>query len=688
MRKSGKKQSEKPQLPITVKMMKKLAFIFIMFAAMFAGLVIRLIYIDYVDGDRYTKNALKQQYYNSRSVPFKRGSILDRNGTVLAQSVRYYNLVLEPGIINTDEKRYRSATVKAIADKFGFSESELNSIIDEKPDSNYVVLKKDVPYDDMKAFSNYASNYNNRDTSEESDLTKIWQIAGYNFEEYYKREYPLKRVASHVLGYTNAGNVGTWGIEQYYNDRLNGSDGRSYGHFNADRELQETTIDPKNGLNVVLTIMSNVQSVVQKIIDNYMKDEGAENVGIVVMNPNNGEIYAMASNKEFDLNNPRDLSLYYSASDIKAIKQDDKAYNDALNDMWRNFCISDMYEPGSTFKPFTVSACLEEKTTKKNQSYVCDGGEEMPDGTVIHCVKREGHGTLTLTQALTLSCNDVMMQISKNLGRHEFARYESLFGIGSLTGIDLPGEAAGSAYDEKGLNTVELATSSFGQGVSVTMIQMAAGFSSIVNGGTYFRPHIVKELTNDAGLAVETVDPVILRKTVSSDTADFIRKAALETVESGTAKRAQVKGYKVGGKTGTAQKIDRIDGHNVRSDTNYVVSFIGCVPADDPQAVVYVVIDEPHVANQENDTSASALAGKVIKQTFPMLGIYPDKNYQETGDDKIVNPPTQTKLTGEDEEGYIFGDETVSPSAVSGGAVSGPALSGESAEENEEQEEQ
>ena len=302
---------------------------------------------------------------------------------------------------------------------------------------------------------------------------------------------------------------------------------------------------------------------------------------------------------------------------------DDKKLEE-LSGIWKNYCTSDIYEPGSTFKPFTVAACLEKDVIKKNDKFYCDGFEDVMDRR-IRCVKRDGHGVITLSESLEKSCNDVMMQIVRKLGKKDFARYQELFGIGSRTGIDFPGETTGLAYKEEQLNPVELATSSFGQGVSVTMIQMAAGFSSIINGGIYYKPHLVKELVNDTGVVVEKNEPVIMKKTVTKDTAEFIQKALYKTVEEGTGWRAKTPGYKLAGKTGTAQKLDNIDGKMVRSETNYVLSFIGCAPYDNPQAVVYVVVDQPKIKDQTATGVASALAGEVVDKVFKVLGVYPEK---------------------------------------------------------------
>ena len=605
---------------MTIK--KKILMTAGIFAAAFVGIFVAVINVAHGKGDGYKKKYLAQQTYSSNPIIAKRGDILDRRGVALAKSVLVYNFVLEPKIILANEKDYKDPTIKFVSEYFGISADELKQIIEKNPDSMYQVIKKEISFDEKEKFVAAVNEFNKRDTKKEKEDTAKDMVMGYNFEGYYKRTYPLKTVASDVVGFTYSGDTAEWGIEGYYNSKLNGKNGVRYGYFNSNLELEETEIEAKNGLNIVTTIDSDAQKLTEDIIENYQKTEGAQNVGIIVMNPNNGEIYVMASNKGYDLNNPRDLTPYFKQSEIDAMNEDKKL--EELSRIWKNYCTSDIYEPGSTFKPFTVAACLEKNVVKKNDTFYCDGFEDIMDRR-IRCVKRDGHGMLSLSKSLEQSCNDVMMQIVRKLGRKDFARYQNLFGIGSRTGIDYPGETTGLAYNEEQLNPVELATSSFGQGVSVTMIQMAAGFSSIVNGGTYYKPHLVKELVNDAGVVVEKNEPVVMKKTVTKDTAEFIQKALYETVENGTGWRAKTAGYKLAGKTGTAQKLDNVNGKMVRSETNYVLSFIGCAPYDNPQAVVYVVVDQPHIADQTATGIASALAHEVVEKVFKVLGVYPEK---------------------------------------------------------------
>lgn len=619
------------KLSLSQILRKKTEFVILLFLTAFITVAIRTVWVVYGTGDTYKKRYLSQQTYMSNPIFYKRGDIKDRRGIFLAKSVMFYNLVLEPRIILSKEEKYRVPTVKKISEISGCTSDEINKIIDENPKSGYQILKRDIPYAEMKKYQDEIDKYNKRDRKKENGDERKFEIAGCTFESYYKREYPLNEVASDVVGYTNSGNVGEWGIEGYYNSKLNGRNGIRYGYFNSDMELEETEIEPKNGLNVVTTIDATAQKLTEDIIAKYQKREHAKNVGIVVMNPNNGEIYVMASDKGYDLNNPRKLDKYYNKKEI--IKMNDTRQLEALNKIWRNYCVSDTFEPGSTFKPFTVAACLEQGVIKEKDKFYCDGKEKIADW-VIHCVKREGHGMLTLSQSLEKSCNDVMMQISRKLGRKEFSRYQELFGIGRKTGIDLPGETIGISYSEERLNPVELATNSFGQGVSVTMVQMAAGFSSLINGGIYYKPHVVKELVNDEGVTVESNSPVILKKTVTKKTSDFIKKALYRTVEEGTGKRAQTKGYKIGGKTGTAQKLEKLNGRTVRSDRNYVLSFIGCVPYKNPEAVIFVVVDQPSVVRQDLSGAAMQLASEVISKTFKVIGIYPEEKTDKTKVDK------------------------------------------------------
>ena len=282
--------------------------------------------------------------------------------------------------------------------------------------------------------------------------------------------------------------------------------------------------------------------------------------------------------------------------------------------MWSNFCIGSAYEPGSTYKPFTIAAALDENLVNGKSTFNCTGVRRVADRE-IHCSNRSGHGMLDLRHSLMESCNSALMEIGLRLGSGRFSNYNRIYGFGQRTGIDLPGETSGQLHTQEQLNPVELATSSFGQTQTMTMVQMLSGFCSLVNGGSYYQPHVVKEIQNSDGDVVETIDPVIVRKTISEDTSRKLRSYLKSTVEEGTATPAKVKGYSIGGKTGTAEK-------RPVSAKNYLVSFIGCVPADNPEVAIYVIVDEPRVSDQAHSTYATEFASRILKKVLPFLGQY------------------------------------------------------------------
>ena len=405
-------------------------------------------------------------------------------------------------------------------------------------------------------------------------------------------------------------------MEESYNDVLSGTTGREYGYFDSDMTLQRTIKEATDGNSIMLTIDANVQQILEQEIKDFQKNGvGAERIGVMMMNPKNGEILAMSSDNIFDLNQPQDLSAMYTQSQIQAMSN--KKKNKLLLDIWANFCISSAYEPGSTFKPFTVAAALDENLVNESSTFYCRGVKKVADRD-IRCNNRSGHKTVDLRHSLMESCNVALMEIGQKLGRTKFFRYNKLFGFGQRTGVDLPGEASGVVFSKEQLNPVELSISSFGQTQTVTMVQMLSGFCSLVNGGNYYQPHIVKEIQNSNGDVVESIAPVVVKKTVSEGTSRQIRSFLKSTVEKGTASPAKVKGYSVGGKTGTAQKHK--DNKVLRN--KYLVSFIGCVPAEDPEVAIYVIMDEPHVRDQAHSTFATEFASRIMKKVLPFLGQY------------------------------------------------------------------
>lgn len=591
------------------RMQKKLVMLFVAIVLAFVFLVGRITYINAASGDKYTKVVLDQQQYDSRTIPFKRGDIVDRNGTKMATSERVYNVILDVKVMMSD-KDYIEPTIEVLKDCFGIEEDKVRELMDKSPSSRYNILQKGVDYAKAKEFEKI-----DKDDKKYPDVKGIW------LEEDYIRTYPYNTLASDVIGFTVDGNVGSNGIEASYNSILNGTDGREYGYLDDSSSFERTVKEADNGSTVVSTIDLQVQNIVEKHIlefnDEHKNEttpgEGSKNTAVIVMNPQNGEILAEASYPNYDLNNPRDMSKYYSEEELAVMPDDEKI--EKLNELWNNFCISDTYEPGSTFKPFTIAAGLETGILTGDENYVCGGVLHVGDHD-IHCSNRDGHGPQTLKQSLENSCNVALMEIGQSIGTEEFCRYQKLFGFGEYTGIDLPGEGSteGLLYTPENMDAASLATNAFGQNFNVTMTQMVAAFSSLINGGDYYKPHVVKQIQDDNGNVTENRDPVLMKKTVSKETSDILKDYMLGVVQEGTGSLAAVEGYDVGGKTGTAEKLPRGNG-------KYLVSFIGYAPQENPEVVVYVVVDEPNVPGQASSSYATELSSKIMTEIFPYLGI-------------------------------------------------------------------
>lgn len=601
-------------------MQKKLVMLFGAIILAFAFLIGRITYINASNGAEYTKTVLDQQQYDSKTIPFKRGDIVDRNGTKMATSERVYNVILDVKAM-TSKKDYIEPTIEVLKDCFGIEEEKVRGLIEEKPSSRYNILLKGVDYETSQKFEAI-----DKDDKKYPDVKGIW------LEEDYVRKYPYNTLASDVIGFTVGGNVGSNGIEAAYNSILNGTDGREYGYLDEGSSFERTVKEPVNGDTVVSTIDLQVQSIVEKHVLEFNEahrneatpGEGSKNTAVMVMNPQNGEILAEASYPNYDLNNPREFIESYSQEELKAMAEEEteesgkeKTVDDIkielLSALWNNFCVSEVYEPGSTFKPFTIAAGLETGVLTGDESYVCGGVKHVGDHD-IHCSNREGHGAQTLKRSLENSCNVALMEIGQELGTEEFCRYQRLFGFGAYTGIDLPGEGEGLLYEAENMDAASLATNAFGQNFNVTMTQLAASFCSLINGGDYYKPHVVKQIQDENGNVTETKDPVLLKKTISNETSEIIKDYMLGVVEEGTGASAAVDGYDVGGKTGTAEKQPRNQG-------KYLVSFIGYAPQENPEVMVYVVIDEPNAASQANSGYATQLASAIMTEIFPYLGV-------------------------------------------------------------------
>ena len=591
----------------------KLVGVFTAIVLAFVFLTGRAAALNLTKGDEYQKQVMSQMRSGSQTIPFKRGDILDTNGTALATSERSYNVILDvAGLLETKttyQNKRINATVEALVSAFGLDEPELREILQDQADSRYVILKSNVDYETGRDF--------------QSQMDQNADIVCVTLEDSYVRTYPYGTLASDVIGFTSSGNVGTIGLEAYYNSELNGTDGKRTGYLSSGSSSESVIQSPTDGNSIVTTIDANLQAIVEKHIlalnerlrDNDHEGEGTKNTAVIVMDPNTGAILAEASYPNFDLNNPRDLSEYYTTEEQEAMTDEERL--DTLNALWRNFCVSDTFEPGSTMKPFTMAAGFETGKLTGNETYVCTGSYSYEGvANPVSCIARNGHGTETLKQVLENSCNVGMMQIAEVLGTDDFCRYQHLFGFGEYTGIDLPGEGDTSnlLYSADNMKPIDLGTNSFGQNFNVTMTQLAAGFCSLINGGNYYEPYLVKEIRNANGDVVETKTPVLARKTVSQETCDILKDYMYGVVQEGSGTSAQVEGYAIGGKTGTAEKLPRSEGKNLNS-------FIGYAPQENPEVMIYVIVDEPNLAQQAASYLATGLAADIMEEAFPYLNI-------------------------------------------------------------------
>lgn len=591
----------------------KLVGVFTAIVLAFVFLAGKAVALNLVKGEEYQKKVMSQMRSGSQIIHFKRGDILDTNDTVLATSERSYNVILDvAGLLETKtsyQNKKINATVEALVKGFDLDESDLREILQDESDSRYVILKKDVDYETGKDF--------------QTKMDKSKNIVSVTLEDSYTRTYPYGTMASDVIGFTSSGNSGTIGLEAYYNNELNGTDGKKTGYLSSGSSSENVVKSPTDGNSIVTTIDANLQAIVEKHIlelnerlrDNYREGEGTKNTAVIMMDPNTGAILAEASYPNFDLNQPRDLSKYYTTEEQEAMTEEERL--ETLNALWRNFCVSDTFEPGSTMKPFTMAAGFETGKLTGDETYVC-GGSYSYEGVAkpVSCIATDGHGTETLKQVLENSCNVGMMHIADTLGAEDFCRYQHIFGFGEYTGIDLPGEGDTSnlLYTADNMQPIDLGTNAFGQNFNVSMTQLAAGFCSLINGGNYYEPYLVKEIRNAQGDVVETKTPVLARKTVSQETCEILKDYMLGVVEEGSGKSAQVEGYAIGGKTGTAEKLPRSQGKNLNS-------FIGYAPQENPEVMIYVVVDEPNLAQQAASYLATRLSADIMKEAFPYLNI-------------------------------------------------------------------
>lgn len=640
-----KEQSRKVK-KFTIKMQKKLVVLFACVLLAFAGLGARLIWIAGENETQYQKQVLSQQRYDSVTLPFRRGDIVDAKGTRLAVSEKVYNLVIDANVM-LDKEDYLEPTLQALGEHFeDLNMAEIREYVVNHPNSSWYVPLKRLTYDKIAGFQEAQQ--------ENKNIKGVW------FEEEYKRVYPYGSLAADVIGFARTDNQGQYGLEEFYNEVLNGTPGREYGYLNDDSALERTVKPAMDGNTVHSTIDVNVQMIVEKNLRAFNeqhknethKGNGAENIGCIIMEVNTGDILSMASYPTFDLNDTRNtdalkgsylIEQFTNANGYQQNRKTETIIDDTvletmseeqillnLNQLWKNYCITDTYEPGSTAKPFTVAAALENGSIYPGIQYECNGALEVGGHTIkCHSYSKGGDGIVTLQDSVAWSCNVAMMKIGQAMGKEAFTDFQQVFNFGLKTNVDLAGEArtASLMYPVEEMKPADLATNTFGQNFNVTMIQMISGFCSLINGGYYYEPHIVDKITNANGAVIEHVEPRVLKQTVSESTSELIRQYCRAVVmeeggQSRTGKTARPAGYAIGGKTGTAETLPR-------GNDEYVVSFMGYAPADDPQIAIYVVVDRPNVAKQDDAKYATGLVRNILTEVLPYLQIFMTEELSE-----------------------------------------------------------
>ena len=694
--KKKEERSQKPRLTGAQNRRIKLAFLFGLSVLLLACLSIRLMYIVKVHGAEYQKAVLQNQQYDTVTIPFRRGDIVDKNGTILATSEKVYNVIIDASVMLTYQNhRYLEPTLTAIEECFSdvIDVDAVRYHVMNNESSRYYVAAKRLSYGEISKFLEMQS---------ENDYIK-----GVYFEEEYKRVYPNGHLASTILGFTrkNSNSEGQYGLEEYYDEILTGTNGREYGYQNDDDTLERTVKPAVDGYTLHTTIDANIQSIVEKYLrefneeyaGNVREGNGAENLGCIIMDVNSGEILAMANYPDYDPNdyknagpligtqyieqytNPAGYFEYETTKQV--INQEflatlnEEQLNVNFSSLWKNYCISNTYEPGSTAKPFTVAAALECGAITGDEVYTCNGYMEVGGHKIkCHTYASGGDGAVSVKDSIAWSCNVALMKIGQAMGRDRFCRFQRNFNFGLKTNIDLAGEArtASLIYESKDMLPSDLATNTFGQNFNATMIQMITGFCSLINGGHYYEPHVVSKITNSAGATIENIEPRELKTTISESTSEKILEYTRAVVmeEGGdrrTGKTARPAGYAIGGKTGTAETLPR-------GNREYVVSFMGYAPADDPQIAIYVVVDRPNAAKQDDAKFATKIVRNVLTEVLPYLGIYmteelSDAEIKELEEKKLENTyklgeNTEQKQEKEEEE-YITEGTIVDPTGES-----------------------
>lgn len=563
---------------------KKILVVFLCAVVIILGLIGRLVYLMVFDAEYYQELA-EDLHEREREIKAARGEIVDRNGVVLATNKTVCTISVVHSQIEDPD-----LVTEVLAAELGLEQAEVREKVEKV--SSMEKIKTNVE-------------------KEIGDRIRNYDLAGVKVDEDYKRYYPYDELASKVLGFTGGDNQGIIGLEVKYEEYLKGTNGTILTTTDA-RGIEldgvaEDRIEPVAGETLQVTLDYNIQAYCEQAALKVMEEKQADSVSILLMNPQNGEIYAMVNVPEFNLNEPYELNTGADAETLS-----DEELQDQLNQMWRNGCINDTYEPGSTFKIITSSACLEEGVVSLDDTFMCPGYRVVEDRK-IRCHKVGGHGSETFVQGIQNSCNPVFIDIGLRLGADKFYEYFERFGLLSLTNVDLPGEAGTIMHKKEDIGTVELATMTFGQSFQITPIQLATTVSSIVNGGRRITPHLGMAVLYSSGKAVEEFEYEVREGIVSEETSETMRTLLKSVVEEGSGKNGYIEGYSIGGKTATSQTLPR-------SANRYISSFLAFAPAEEPQVLGMVVIHDPQGVYY-GGTIAAPVLRDIYDNVLPYLGI-------------------------------------------------------------------
>lgn len=586
----------------------------------FGAAVLRLTYLTTVQSSELQESAVDLQLADT-TVSAKRGTIYDANGNVLAESASVWQVVMSP--VNFKNDKQRQAAAKGLSEIFDL---EYNDVLDDtKQQSHYVVVKRRIESDEREKVLELIDT-----------LKKDYSCSGViQLLDDYKRYYPKNSLASSVIGFTGSDDQGLEGIEYEYDSYLSGTPGRIITAQNArgtDMPFRyEQNVESEDGNNVYLTIDETIQSICEKYMQKGVEDNNVLNKGVcIAMDVNTGAILAMVTTDGYDLNNPYELS----AKDKKKIKSTAKskqaeAESAALSNMWRNKAVADTYMPGSVFKMCVASAALEENLVNEKTSFTCTGSI-LVEGETIHCSNISGHGTQSFVEVISNSCNPAFVQIGQMLGASKFRQYYQGFGFSDKTGIDLPGEAEDSFWKEGKMGGVDLAVASFGQNFSITPIQMITACAAVSNGGYVVQPHVVSKITDSKGNVIKTVDKKIKRQVISDDTSKKMNEYLEYNTERQGAAAGYISGYKVAGKTGTSEKKGVTKVESSFSE-DYISSFCGYAPADDPQIAMLVFFDTPDGDAYYGSQVSSPVFINIMSEVLPYLDVKTSYTDEELG---------------------------------------------------------